>query len=150
MACCACAATALSGILNGIDTTVWNPAADPLIAVRYDAAHIGVRAINKAALQEAFGLNRDFGALLIGVVSRLSRAKGPRFAAGRGARDRGPRHAACSAGTGDAELEAAFEAAAGRYPGRIGVRLGYNETLAHRIRPAPISFLCRRASSLAG
>jgi starch synthase len=124
----------LSGILNGIDTTVWNPATDPLIAVRYDAAHIGVRAINKAALQEAFGLNRDFGALLIGVVSRLSEQKGLDLLLDvvQGIVDHGMQLALL--GAGDAELEAAFEAAAGRYPGRIGVRLGYNETLAHRIQ----------------
>ncbi len=67
---------ALSGILNGVDGTVWNPAHDPLIAHRYDAAHMVGKAATKAALQQAFGLEQKHDAPLFGVVSRLTEQKG--------------------------------------------------------------------------
>jgi starch synthase len=63
----------LRGIVNGIDTKVWNPAADPLIAAPYDARDAGARVTNKAALQAQFGLREDPGARWFGVISRLSR-----------------------------------------------------------------------------
>ena len=110
------------------------PCLDPHITARYDAAHIGVRGINKGALQETFGLHRDFGTMLIGVVSRLSEQKGLDLLLDvvQGIVDHGMQLALL--GSGDTELEAEFKAAAERHPGRIGVCLGYNETLAHRIQ----------------
>ncbi len=50
--------TELVGILNGIDTAVWNPATDGLLAARYDASDPAKRGENKRALQEALGLGR--------------------------------------------------------------------------------------------
>ncbi len=67
---------AVSGILNGIDTGVWNPATDPLIESRYDASDPSARAANKAALQRQFGLAVDAKAPLFGVISRLTWQKG--------------------------------------------------------------------------
>jgi len=124
----------LSGILNGIDTGVWNPLTDPRIAAAYDAAHFDARAKNKTALQGAFGLTPEPNALLVGVVSRLSWQKGldllvealPVLLA------EGMQLALL--GAGDADLEARFRAAAEANPGRVGVRIGYDETLAHRIQ----------------
>jgi starch synthase len=67
---------ALSGILNGIDVTVWNPADDARLAAPYTAQTLGVRAGNKAALQRRLGLEDKADALSFGVVSRLSQQKG--------------------------------------------------------------------------
>ncbi len=109
----------VSGILNGIDTEVWDPANDPLIAKTYDAAHLEARAANKVVLRNALGLDQVPGALLIGVVSRLSWQKGldlllevlPTLVEG------GMQLALL--GSGEAELEAKFHAAAEAYPGKI-------------------------------
>ena len=66
----------VSGILNGIDTAVWDPANDPALAKGFDAGHLDARAANKADLRNVMGLNQEPGALLVGVVSRLSGGEG--------------------------------------------------------------------------
>lgn len=124
----------LSGILNGIDTSVWDPATDRLIASRYSAAKPGGRARNKAALQEAFGLAADRHAPLFGVVSRLTGQKGldllldavPLLI------EQGAQLALI--GTGDAALERGFAEAAARYPARIGCLISYDEAQAHLVQ----------------
>lgn len=127
-------ANVLSGILNGIDTDVWNPATDAHLAARYDSRRLGRRAANRIALQARLGLDADPGALLVGVVSRLTLQKGmdllpdvlPALVA------RGGQLALL--GSGDRALEAALAAAADATPGRIAVTIGYDETLAHQIQ----------------
>ncbi len=127
-------AGALSGILNGIDTEVWDPSADPRIAANFDAAHLDARAANKAALQEALGLRPDPNALVAGVISRLSWQKGLDLLLDALPIMMEENMQLAVLGAGDAELEARFQAAAQSFPGRVGAYLGYNETLAHRIQ----------------
>jgi starch synthase len=123
----------VSGILNGVDGAVWNPAADALIAAPYGADALDGKALCKAALQRELGLNLDADAPLFGVVSRLTPQKGldlvlaalPRLLEG-GAQ-------LAVQGNGDPALESAFAAAAAAHPGRVSVRLVYDEKLAHRI-----------------
>ena len=124
----------LSGILNGIDVKVWDPAADPSLASGYDAGRIDARAANKAALQGRFGLEPDPDALLFGVVSRLSWQKGLDLllAALPVILDNGGQIAVV--GTGDADLQAGWTAAAAANPGQVGCLIGYDEALAHRIQ----------------
>jgi starch synthase len=125
---------AVSGILNGIDTDVWNPATDPHLRQRYDAASLKARTANKTALQEQFGLTPDPKALLFGVISRLSWQKGldlllealPALC------EQGAQLALL--GAGEPALETAFSAAAAAHPGQIGVRIGYDEALAHQLQ----------------
>ena len=124
----------LRGILNGIDTDVWNPADDPLLAVNYDARTLYARETNKAALQHALGLRPEPETLVASVISRLSWQKGLDILL-----DALPilleEHMQLAVlGVGDPELEARFRAAAQAFPGRVGVRFGYDETLAHRIQ----------------
>jgi starch synthase len=123
----------LSGILNGVDPEVWNPAADRSLARRFDSRHLALRAENKAALQRQFGLEPDAEALLFGVVSRLTEQKGLQLVLGglpeliaRGGQ-------LVVLGSGDAELEAAFRAAAKAHPRAVAVHVGYDETLSHRV-----------------
>ncbi len=124
-------ADVLTGIVNGIDTAVWNPAADALIAAPFSAARIARRRANKAALAARMGLDCGADRMLLGVVSRLSEQKGidlvlaalpALLAAG-----------ACLAvlGTGDAALRDGLAAAATANPGRVGVVAGFDEGLAH-------------------
>ncbi len=127
-------AAAVSGILNGLDTAVWDPANDPLIEKTYDAAHLDARAANKAILQNAFGLSQEPGSLVAGVVSRLTWQKGLDLLLEALPTLVGEGMQLALLGSGEAELEAKFLAAAGSHPGKIGVSLGYDETLAHRIQ----------------
>ncbi len=69
-------AGSLSGILNGIDDTVWDPAADTLIAGQFSAATLDRRDANKTALRQRLGLADDPDTMLIGVISRLTTQKG--------------------------------------------------------------------------
>ncbi|MFT4078187.1 glycogen synthase GlgA [Rhodomicrobium sp.] len=124
----------LSGILNGIDTDVWNPATDPRIAATYSAENFDVRANNKATLQDIFGLEPEPGALVVGVVSRLSWQKGLDILAEALPVLLGEGMQLALLGAGDADLEARFRAAAEANPGRVGVRIGYDEAVAHRIQ----------------
>ena len=66
----------LTGILNGIDTTVWDPAGDPLIAARYDATTLRRKNANKKAMQIRFGLETQKDTLLLGAVTRRTTQKG--------------------------------------------------------------------------
>ncbi len=124
----------LSGILNGIDTDVWNPATDPHIAQAYDAADIAARAVNKAALQARLGLEVAPDAPLFGVISRLSWQKGLDLllAALPTILETGGQLAVL--GSGDRWMEEGFANAAASNAGRISVQIGYDETLAHAIQ----------------
>ena len=124
----------LSGILNGIDITIWNPETDPLIAAPFSADNLKGRAACRAAIQQRFGLAPDRKALLFGVVSRLSWQKGLDLLA-----DALDDLLALGAqlvllGAGEPALEQRFRQAADLHPGRIGVRVGYDEALAHQIQ----------------
>jgi starch synthase len=127
-------ADVLRGILNGIDTGVWDPAADPLIAATYNAATLERRRENKRALQARFGLAEEPRAPLFGVISRLGWQKGldlllaalPVLLAEGGQ--------LALLGAGDPGLEEAYRAAAAAHPGRIGCTIGYDEGLAHLIQ----------------
>lgn len=127
-------ASALHGILNGIDEKVWNPAEDPFIEADFSPARWRRRVINKAALQARLGLSPAPDALLFGVISRLTRQKGVDLLvpALSGLLDLGAQFVLL--GSGDAPLERAFTAAAAAHPGRIGAVIGYDEVLAHQIQ----------------
>lgn len=121
------------GILNGIDTGDWNPVADPLLAARFTAGKLGPRAKNKRALEQEFGLQRDDGPLFI-VVSRLTWQKGMDLLPGVLDHLVGIGGRLALLGSGDAEIEAALHQAAVRHPGRIGIKIGYDEALSHRLQ----------------
>ncbi|WP_294319590.1 glycogen synthase GlgA [uncultured Sphingomonas sp.] len=123
----------VSGIVNGIDPVIWSPETDPALPARYTARTLSRRRTNKRAVETAFGLDRDDGPIFI-VVSRLTWQKGMDVLAGEldGLVAMGGRLALL--GSGDAALEQAFVAAAHRHPGRIGVRIGYDEALSHLLQ----------------
>jgi starch synthase len=121
------------GILNGIDTASWDPATDTLIEATYSLPEMTRRAANKAALQARFGLTRD-NSLLFGVISRLTWLKGIDLLL-----QTLPTVLAAGAqlvvlGEGDRDLSEALLDSARAAPGRIGVQIGYDEALAHRIQ----------------
>ena len=124
-------AGSLTGILNGIDDALWNPATDVHLVSQFDAGKPAQRAPNKAALQERLGLAHDADVLLLGVVSRLTWQKGMDLLLGAlPAVMRGGAQLALL-GMGDHDLERGIAEAVRRYPGRVGARIGYDEDLAH-------------------
>ncbi|MDB5945548.1 MAG: glycogen synthase GlgA, partial [Ramlibacter sp.] len=131
----------LTGILNGIDTTVWNPATDKLLPHPYRAASLQLKALDKAALQARCGLQPLAGAMLFGVVSRLTSQKGidlvlqalPSLVA------EGCQLAVL--GQGEPALQQALLEAAARYPGSVAVRVSFDEGLAHLIEAGADCFL---------
>ena len=121
--------TALSGILNGIDTEVWNPATDAVLPQTFSAATLTDRAANKAALCARFGLEPD--RLLFGIVSRLTTQKGLDLLPASLPILRAIGASVVILGAGAPELERAYARAA--RPGEMGLFLGYDEALAHLI-----------------
>ncbi|EQB00244.1 glycogen synthase [Sphingobium quisquiliarum P25] len=120
----------LHGILNGVDTAIWDPATDPLIARRYTARALAARTANRKALTRHFGLDRDDAPLFV-IISRLTWQKGMDMVA-----DAIGHLVALGAklailGSGDHALEGAFLAAAERHRGRVGTQIGYDEPLSH-------------------
>ena len=124
---------AVSGILNGIDEEIWNPAADPAIAQRYDTGQLDGKLACRRALQAHSGIEIDDDALLIAIVSRLSGQKGLDLvlAALPGLIQAGAQLVV--QGTGEPVLEAAFNMAAQAHPGRVHVHIGYDEPRAHAL-----------------
>ncbi len=121
------------GIVNGIDPAEWNAASDRHLAANYTVRALGKRTANKRALEAEFGLEPGGGPLFI-VVSRLTWQKGMDVLlevldhlVGIGGR-------LALLGSGDAAIEAELRAAAARHPGKIGVRIGYDEALSHRMQ----------------
>jgi len=124
----------LSGILNGIDTEIWNPVSDPLIATQYDRTTLAKRAANKTALQARFGIAQDEAAPLFGLVSRLTWQKGMDFLLECLPVLRSLGAQLVVLGAGEFGFESAFRVAAAEAPDRIGCVIGYDEGLAHMVQ----------------
>lgn len=123
-------ADVVTGILNGIDTQVWNPSTDPHLAENYRVATVKERAANKRALEEVFKLESGDGPLFT-VISRLTWQKGIDLLVEciDGLVAQGGR--LCVLGTGDADVSEALLQAAGKHSGKVGVLLKYDEPLSH-------------------
>lgn len=121
----------LSGIVNGIDEVVWNPATDPHLVARYAAETLDAKALNKRALQERLGLAPEPRALLACVISRLTYQKGMDLLleAAAGFLDKGGQLAVL--GVGAPALEVAFADLAAARQHQVGCVLGYGEPLSH-------------------
>ena len=131
----------LSGILNGIDDTVWNPAADPLLPASYSAERPEGKALNKRALQQRLGLEVRDDTLLFGVVSRLTYQKGLDLLMQAEAEFLDMPVQLAVLGSGEKALEAAFADLALRHPRRVSVTIGFDEGLAHLIEAGADCFL---------
>jgi starch synthase len=131
----------LLGILNGVDYGQWNPWTDPFIKHHYGENTLEAKADCKKSLQLAFGLPDSNPAPLIAMISRLTSQKG--FDLIEGIFDRLMERDVQMVllGTGATRYEQFFRAAAARYSGRIGVRIGFDEPLAHQIEAGADLFL---------
>ena len=131
----------LTGILNGIDTDAWDPESDPYIAKYYNASRLPVKLENKRVLQDKLGLGADDAVPLIGLIGRFTDQKGFDLVL-QCAADliRMPVQLAVL-GSGDAELQEGFQQLARTYPGKVGVHVGYDESMAHLIEAGADIFL---------
>ena len=140
----------LSGVLNGIDVKRYDPATDPHIAVNYSAADMAGKQADKAELQKLMGLRQEPYVPIVGIVSRLVSHKGLDLV--------------CEVlhdmmelplqmvilGKGDRKYEEFFQWAAQQYPGRMAVRLDYNEELSMAIYAGADLFLMPSRSEPCG
>ena len=122
----------LLGILNGIDIDRWNPETDSYLPATYSSADRSGKQVCKLELQREFQLPETSGPLL-GVIARLTSQKGLDLVAAIIPQLMAMDLQLVMLGTGEAELEARFRALQARYPHRMGLRIGFDEGLAHRI-----------------
>ncbi len=132
----------LTGILNGVDYDVWNPETDPHIAAHYSAANLeGKRAAKRDLLAE-FGLpEQAMDKPLVGMVSRFVSQKGFDLIAASADRLLAEDFCLVALGSGDAQYEKLFLDLADAQPERVGVRIGYDDPLAHKIEAGSDMFL---------
>jgi starch synthase len=131
----------LAGIVNGIDTTAFDPAADPNIPARYDAGDVSGKAEDKEALQREGGLAVDARAPLFGVVGRLVEQKGVDLLTAIGPRLLNAGAQLVVLGSGDPAYEAKWRDLARRWSGRLWLTLGFDASLAQRIYAGADLFL---------
>ena len=126
-------ASVVSGILNGVDYRVWSPSLDPVLEQTFDWRSMGRKKYAKAQLQALMGLEPVADGLVLGVVSRLTEQKGLHLLAEvmdevvlRGAQ-------LALIGSGDEAVEQTFLEAAKKHPGKVSVKIGYDENTGHSI-----------------
>lgn len=122
----------LVGILNGIDADTWDPATDPHLPARFTVTDLSGKRVCKAAVQEAFGLPTR-NVPLLAVVSRLDRQKGIDLVVDCLPELVGDEVQVVFLGTGTPALESSLTSCAERYPANVGLRIDFDEGLAHRI-----------------
>lgn len=131
----------LTGILNGIDTDEWDPAADPYLAKKFSAARMTGKAANKEFLQRKMGLDPEADTPLLGVVSRFTHQKGLDLLL-----EIAPLLTELPAqlvmlGSGEAKMQHAAHHLSERYPGKIGAHVGFSEELSHLIEAGADMFI---------
>jgi starch synthase len=123
----------LAGILNGVDYGVWDPRHDAWIARPYGPDDLAGKAECKSKLQDEMGLAANAEGPLLGMISRLVEQKGIDLVVAAADRIAASGAQLALLGSGDPRYEAALRDIALRHPGRIAVRLDFDEGLAHRI-----------------
>lgn len=138
-------ASDLSGILNGVDTDIWNPSKDTLIPSRFSSESLGKKAMNKEALQQRMGLPIDVDVPLIGIITRLVDQKGVAELFGP---SYGSAFRICSEikiqmvilGSGEKWCETELEHLNRSLP-NFRAHIGYDESLSHLIEAGSDFFL---------
>lgn len=131
----------LIGILNGIDEDAWNPVKDDLIAKPFSADDISGKEDNRIALLDEYGLKQDTGDPIIGMVSRLVDQKGFDILAESMNKIMKLRLKLVILGTGQEKYHELYGKLQKKYPKRLGVKLEYNNKIAHMIEAGSDFFL---------
>ena len=122
----------LIGVLNGIDTSIWNPRTDRFLPAQYWTRNLKKKLLSKTALQKKLGLEENADSMILGVVSRLYEQKGldllsaivPQLMSNLNIQ-------LALIGTGEASLQDSFRDHTHNYPGRVYAFIGYSDELAH-------------------
>ncbi|HKK13705.1 MAG TPA: glycogen synthase GlgA [Gammaproteobacteria bacterium] len=131
----------LTGILNGVDYSMWDPRVDTFIRRHYSPGDMKGKAVNKAALQERFGLQAQPDVPLFAHVGRLVEQKGADLLLAVLPELIKRRMQLVVLGSGDKALEDALRAAQGSHPQNLGVVIGYDEALAHQVEAGADAFV---------
>ena len=140
----------LSGIVNGIDTEVYDPSSDPLIFKSFFAENIDGKAVNKRELQKLLGLPERADVPIIGIVSRLVSHKGFDLVKTAFEGLLGEDVQFAILGNGEWEYETFFHSMSEKYPDKVGLRLGFIPDLAHKIYAGADIFLMPSKSEPCG
>jgi len=131
----------LSGILNGIDQTIWNPATDPHLTANYDSTTLKQKRKNKTALQKQLGLPVDARIPLVGMISRMVEQKGFDIILEAMGEIVNLPVQLVILGSGDSHYEIQLMEWASRHPDKLKVVVGYDESLSHLIEAGSDMFL---------
>jgi starch synthase len=134
----------LVGILNGIDTSQWDPSRDPHLPTPFDAADLSGKRAAKEEVLARYGLPRGDAALdrpLVGMISRMVDQKGFDLLVALGGELSRLEAGFVVLGTGEPRYQTFWQELAARCPDRIGVRIGFDEGLAHLIEAGADLFL---------
>jgi starch synthase len=133
---------ALFGIVNGVDYRDWNPETDELIAATFGPKDLKGKAKNKAALMEAYNLDKKFAkAPLLGIISRLADQKGFDLVAEVLPKLMAQGVTLVILGTGEEKYHELLTKEAQKYPGQLGVKIAFDNRLAHLIEAGSDMFL---------
>ncbi len=132
----------LTGILNGVDYSIWNPEKSSHLAANYSLADTSGKVECKKFIQKYFSLPVESDVLLTGLVSRLAWQKGMNLVIAA-LKDLLPEHQLqfVLLGSGDTKLEEEFLDLRKRFPNQIGVKIGFSQALAHQIEAGIDAFL---------
>src|ERR1700726_1429978 len=132
----------LVGIINGVDYSLWSPEKDKFIAAKYSAKDLSGKRACKQALLELFELpSENLAKPVIGIVSRFADQKGFDLIAERAHELMHEDLLLVVLGTGERKYEELFRALAAAYPGRVGVKIAYDNPIAHKIEAGADMFL---------
>ena len=131
----------LTGILNGVDYAEWNTTKNRHLFKAYSVSRLQFKAVNKVELQKQVGLPVNESAPLFGTISRLAEQKGVDIQLGALAEMLNTNMQFVILGSGSPEYERGYRDLARRFPDKVSVNIGYDETLAHRIEAGCDFFL---------
>jgi starch synthase len=132
----------LTGILNGVDYSVWSPDRDPLIPMKYSSKNLAGKRVCKEALLDEYQLHKDnLNRPVLGIVSRFADQKGFDLIAQIAVAILQEDILMAVLGTGDRKYEELFRALAADFPGRVGLKIGYDNKMAHLVEAGSDIFL---------
>jgi starch synthase len=131
----------LVGILNGVDYAAWSPTKDQYIAAKYSSKDLSGKLLCKQDLLQTFGLPEVPGRPLLGIVSRFADQKGFDLIAEVAHEIMREDLSLVILGTGDRKYEELFRALAAAYPDRVGLKIAYDNAIAHKVEAGADMFL---------
>ncbi|HEY6388037.1 MAG TPA: glycogen synthase GlgA [Candidatus Acidoferrum sp.] len=130
------------GVLNGVDYSAWSPDRDKFIPMKYSPKDMSGKHVCKQALLELFGIALEHAARpVIGIVSRFADQKGFDLIAEKALELMREDVSLVVLGSGERKYEELFQAMANTFPGRVGVKITYDNEIAHKIEAGADMFL---------